>query len=305
MYKDELLEKININSIVGLLNYLECDRDFERITLENVRLGNSVYNIYKIGDNLSIYSKNKPLLMLVNREIDPKCVYDYGNREIRISYKLDNNDLISFEGNTKITDSLIDKDNLINNLKPYYYKGKNLDKIELKDDLLPYGIDSCEEGIRYHNLILSDDGKEILKINGEDIPSKKEIEAFDVEEEKRKAHSLYSILDFNGVTKMMFNKSFGDIDKDKIDNFVQKLEKKNTYLKNFSKDYDRVTDKVTSLVEIRDNFVNGTKTIDYSEDELNKIFNKLFSLSKEKRFDKEALMEQEIKKDRELTKEIM
>lgn len=297
MNKNELIERTNIDSIINLLNFIECERNFQNLSLNNIDLNGKKYSIYKVEDNISIYTKGSPLLVISNKEVDPNDCYDYGKRDIKITYKLDNNDLLSLEGNATLGESIISKEDLVTNLKPYYYKGTKLERYELKDNLMPKELDSNDEGLTYHNLVLTEDGKEILKINGEKIPRRSEIENFDYLTELSKITILYEATELNGVTEMLFNKEFCPITREKLEEFTKKLEKKSKYLKNFSKDYERVTDRVTELIEVRNGALEGAKSINYKEEELSNIFKKLFSISDEKRFDKESLKRKALVKE--------
>ena len=292
MNKNELLKRIDIDSIVYLLDVLESEKDFEELYSNNIYIYGEKYTAYKKGDTLSIRKDNSPTIYISSIEEHPDRIMDDGKRVVSISYKLDNNDIISLEGNATCGESLFDKGELIANLKPYYYSNNGLNRYALDDAFLPEQLRSVKDGVMYHNVLLSDDGKTILKINGEVIPSKEEIESFDIDKEKAKVQNLYEILDCNGITKKMFENEFGSIDKEKIDGFVSKLEKRNKNLDKLTKEYEEVTDKVSGLLEVRDKYVSGAKTVNYPEEALLHISKWIYMTADQKRIDRGDVSEE-------------
>ena len=256
MYKELLLDKIGIDSIVGLANFIEENRSFEELQVESVDINNKDYKLAKRGNMVSIESPTGELLTV---SVNDNEIHPFDRRDVKVLYTLSNKDYLEFEGTASVDRDGIDKDELTDSLKVKYIRSITGESYDLGWDLYPKEIEDTDDGIKYHNLYVSFDGNEILKINGESIPSKQAIIDFNANIEKEK---VYKIIDNENI-------QLNEVTKKYLDEAITKACSKSSYLKKSMKDYEKVTKIVTNLINVRDTAVDEIEEFSIKGNEIN------------------------------------
>lgn len=276
MNKEEVLQRMNIDSIVELVNLIENEKDITELSAQIVAEDGKKVKVEKSESGLTITLDDAPKLIVSSV---PTAYNPYEKRDVTITYQFADGNLIQFTGTGDYTLEGIDKEDLVDDLKITYVSNGLSKTTRFNWFLIPNGIQIDEEGIKYHNMLLSFDGKEIKKINDEEVPSKKDLESFDFEEEKEKVNAfLNGPVALNGVTKRY------------IEDTMSQLEKKKDYLAKSLKDYEVVTDRVSSLVQTREEFVGHLGEIDFRSYYLGFARDWVAEFSKTRRYDKTALV---------------
>lgn len=275
--KEQILEKMNIDSIVDLLNIIEYEKDITELSAQIIAEDGKQVKVEKTESSLTITMDGSPRLTV---SAVPTPFNPYEKRDFNITYLFPDNARIEFFGTTNVDLEGIDKEELKDNLR-IKYCSNNVGKSTLFNwFLIPNGIEISDDGIKYSNMLLSFDGKEIKKINDEEIPSKKDLDSFNYEEELGKVEDFLNdkTVKVNGITRKY------------IEGTMAELEKKQTYISRLMKDYETVTEKVSGLVDTREEFLDHLNGIDFRSNYLGFVRDWVAEFSKTRRYDKDSLM---------------
>jgi hypothetical protein len=267
MYKELLLDKLGIESLNKFANFIEENRSFEELQIDNVRINGRDIKIYKAGHSVSLESENGDLLTV---SVIDKNQFEFDRREVKFMFRFPNKDFLVIDGSTSALQDGLDKEELIDSLKVHVIKADG-ETHDLDWTLTPSVMEETDEGIKYHNMILSYDGETILKINDESVPSFESIKSFDINEEKEKINKIINNekIELNDVTKKYLIEA------------MDKLDKKSNYLKKSNKDYEYVTNKVSHLVDVKNSVLDGIENYTINEKDIDESTSWLNGLCKE------------------------
>ena len=248
MKKEEILQRMNFNSLCDLVSLIEYEKDITELTAQIIAEDGKKVKVSKDETSIEITIDGSPKLYVSSV---PTAYNPYEKRDVVIVYQFDDNNSIEFAGTANFDLNGIDKEALADNLKISYNSYGNTTLFNWF--LIPNGIQIDDEGIRYHNMLLSFDGKEIKKINDEAIPSKKDLTSFSYEEEAAKVDSFLNSQEsnLNGITRKY------------IEDAMELLRVKGDYLSRSVRDYEKVTDRVSALVDTREKFIGHLEEIDF------------------------------------------
>jgi hypothetical protein len=262
-------ELISLDPIAKLLNIIGRTYEVDSFFIRDSGRNNLKYTILKEGDSIIISSSD-------GRKLKVSTIFKYGENDgyfssfsipstdISIEYALVNNASVTFNGsisNRTDYDALqtVTPTVLKSITTPELITGRRHTKFTWEG--IPEGAKIDDESITLGAYKVDRQGKEILAINDEKVPSYKSIETFNYEEEKAKIENFINSKEnnLNGVTIQA------------IEQALVYLEQKAKYLSKTKHDYEVILNRVNDLIDDRFAFLNGLRYGTFSTEELNRI----------------------------------
>ena len=267
-------ELINTKEITRLFNLIGKNHEFGSFNLNDIEIHGVKYSISKQNDTLTISSSDGRKLVLTARlkysnDDGYFSSYALNTTEVKAVYSFVNNNVANLEGIVSTNASYDDLTFLTDaNFRAcvtpeLITAGGRHTKFGW--DGIPEGVKITDESITLGAYTVDKQGKEILAINGEVIPTRESIESFDFASEEAK------LLAIKDDPKYALN----DVTKKAIDKIIELLKSKSGYLRKSNNDYEMVLRRVNELITDRFNFINGMLNGTYKPTELNIIINNL------------------------------
>ncbi len=257
MTKDAIKDTFLLDQVCRLLRVMGTTSDIEAFMLKDIAVGDNKFDIIKSGNTLVVKVKDSNESIEINYDIKENkeeavyfLSYPSDNCELNINYNFGDGTRVNLNG--KVITGLasdpfknIGAYDLMNNTDITYIANGKAQKFNW-NNLEPGNVTINSLGPVLNGIQLSGDNNEILSINGVRIPSRKAMETFDIEKEKDKIKYLLEDPrhDISEVTKLAIE-----------GHTVPYLEEKSEYFKKMAKDYDYITGRITSLMDVRANMI--------------------------------------------------
>ena len=268
----ETFVKLGLKEIASIIGLLGKNTDLNELSVNDINVDGKKYSYYKLGNALVINDENKKEVRIKVKHTQEKTkdyknmdvIYD--NHEVFIDYQLENGDIISLKNQIPLDGGYeafenVQRHDLLHGLSLKYVDrtGKKLasfsvgvDKVCLGEDKKIYEFN--DNGIVCGNRLLTIDGDKLLSISGSEVPSKEEVDSFDINEQKEI------------INEFLENaKGLHPFTRETLEDACRKLDRKERYAKDIKEFYSKDIKETREAIEVRQRIIDAIENglIDY------------------------------------------
>lgn len=268
----ETFVKLGLKEVANIIGILGLSTDIKELEEKDFEINGKKYGYYKIGNAVVIYDEDgKSVKVKVNHTQEKTKDYKnmdviYDNHEVFMDYQLENGDIISLKNQIALDGGYeafenVHRHDLLSGLSLKYVDktGKKLasfsvgvDKVCLGEERKIYEFN--HDGIVCGNKLLTLEGDKLLSIGGTEVPSREEVESFNINEQRE-------IID-KFLTEV---KGLHPFTRETLEDAYRKLDRKDRYAKDIKEFYSKDINEIREAIAVRQRIMDAIENdlIDY------------------------------------------
>ena len=276
----ETFVKFGLKEVANIIGLLGKSTDVKELDVKDIEIDGKKYGYYKIGNALVIYDESgKSVKIKVNHTQEKTKDYKnmdviYDVHEVFMDYQLENGDIISLKNQIALDGGYeafenVQRHDLLSGLGLKYVDrtGKKLasfsigvDKVCLGEEKKIYEFNY--DGIVCGNRLLSLEGDKLLSIGGSEVPSREEVESFNIDEQR-------DIID----NFLVEAKGLHPFTREVIEDAYRKLDRKDRYAKDIKEFYTKDINEIREVIAVRQKIMDAIENDLISYEALETIAN--------------------------------